>query len=169
LQSKARGDGRRAGREDWSYRLRGGFFCHGIADGEEIVADHAPAHPTPHAVVALVSASVEAVAALDHADAPLGSGPPLLPVAEPALLLFAFALGALGGAIGNANPLDAFGLRGSLVLARVKGRIRRHQVRRPSKPGLMALDCRDQQVGIVGPPIIDFVVGDNLVLGLLQL
>src|ERR1700758_4302551 len=31
-----------------------------------------------------------------------------------------------------------------------------------STSGLMALDCRDQQVGVVGPPIINFVVGDNL-------
>ena len=119
--------------------------------------------------VAFVSAAVEAVAPLDHTDAPLRSGPPFLPVAEPTLLLFAFAFGALGGAIGNADPLDAFGLRGSLVLAGVEGRIRRHQVRHTSKAGLMELDRRDQQVGIVGPTIVDFIVGDDLVLRLLQL
>ena len=45
----------------------------------------------------------------DHADATLAAGPPFLAIAEPTLLLLAFALGALGGAVGDADALDAFG------------------------------------------------------------
>jgi len=59
------------------------------------------------------------VSPLDDADASLASGPPFLAVAEPALLLFAFALGALGGAIGNADALDALCFRRHLVLGGV--------------------------------------------------
>src|SRR5271157_5396578 len=151
------------------WRLAVSSLCEGVSDADEIVADHAEPDPAPHAVVALVAAASEPVAPLDHADAALRSGAPLLPVAEPALLLLAFAVGAFGGAIGNAHALDAFGLRGSLVLAGVKGRIRRHQVRQAPKPRLMRVDRRDQQVGVVGTPVVDLVVDDNLVLGLLQL
>src|ERR1051326_5063241 len=76
-----------------------------------------------HAGVAAVLAAVEAVAALDHADAAFRSGTPSLSVAEPALLLFPLARGASGGSIGHAEPLDAHCLRGGLVLGRVEGGI----------------------------------------------
>src|ERR1700739_2567124 len=63
-----------------------------------------------------------------HADAALTTGTPLLAVAEPALLLLAFTIGALGGAIGNADALDALCLGGSLVLGGVECGVRRRQM-----------------------------------------
>jgi hypothetical protein len=55
--------------------------------------------------IAPVTAAVETVPPFGDADASLASGPPLLAVAEPALPLLSFALGALGRAVGNADAL----------------------------------------------------------------
>src|ERR1700730_15305971 len=73
-------------------RLRGLLFFHRAADVDEIVSDHAESDPAFHSDEALVAATIETVSPLDDADASLASGPPFLAVAEPALLLFAFAL-----------------------------------------------------------------------------
>src|SRR5262249_3774771 len=81
------------------------------ADVDDVVGDNAEANPAVHSVEAFVAAAIETVSPLDHADAPLASGPPFLPIAEPALLLLAFALTAFAGAIGNAHALDAHRLR----------------------------------------------------------
>ena len=61
---------------------------------------------------------------------------------------------------------DAIRIFEDAVPAGVKGRIRRHQVRQTPEPRLMRVDRRDQQVGVVGTPVVDLVVDDNLVLGL---
>src|SRR5262249_30259477 len=82
-----------------------------------------------HSVEAFVAAAIETVSPLDHADAPLASGPPFLPIAEPALLLLAFALGAFAGAIGNAHALDAHRLRRRVVFGGIEGGVRRDQAR----------------------------------------
>ena len=89
----------------------------------------------------------------------LASGPPFLAVAEPTLLLFAFALGAFGGAIGDADALDALCLHRHLVLGGVECGICRDQARSATEPCLMGFDGSDQQVRIAGTPIVDFVVG----------
>src|SRR6478752_5805979 len=131
-------------------------------------SDHAEADPALHSGIAPVAAAIETVSPLDHADAPLAAGAPFLAVAEPTLLLFAFALRALGGAVGDADALDALGFRGRLVLGRVEAGIRRHQVRRAAQRCLMRFDRGEQQVRVAGPPIVDFVGDDDLVLRLLQ-
>ena len=87
--------------------LLNGVSLQCTADVEEIVGDDAEPDPTLHSGLALVAAAAEPVSPLDDADASLASGPPFLAVAEPALLLFALALGAFGGAVGNADALDA--------------------------------------------------------------
>src|ERR1700730_841915 len=51
-------------------------------------------------------------------------------VAEPALFLLAFALRALGGAIGDAYAPDALGLGGGFVFGRVEAGIGGYQARR---------------------------------------
>jgi hypothetical protein len=84
--------------------------------------------PTVHCDVALVAAAVEAIAPFDHADASLASGALLLAVAEPALFLLAFAFGAFGRAIGNADAFDAFRLRCSLVFGGVECSVRCPQI-----------------------------------------
>src|SRR6266568_4538856 len=96
---------------------------------------HAETDPALHAGRAFVSAAAEAVASFDDADTPLAAGPPFLTVAEPALFLLAFALRALGGAIGNADALHALGFGRGLVLGGVEGGVRRHQPGRASQPG----------------------------------
>jgi hypothetical protein len=71
--------------------LRSGLLFQCATDVEEIVGDDAEPDPTLHSGLALVAAAAEPVSPLDDTDASLASGPPFLAVAEPALLLFAFA------------------------------------------------------------------------------
>src|ERR1700756_3093721 len=120
-------------------------------------------------ILAFVATTVEAVSPLGHADAALASGTPFLTVAEPALLLLAPTLNALGGAVGDADALDALGFGSGLVLAGIEGRVGSDEVRRASKRRLMDVDRRNKQIGIVGPLVIDLEVDHDLVLGLLQL
>src|SRR5215510_2385322 len=51
------------------------------------------------------------------------------PLRNQLLLLLAFSLRALGGAIGDAHALDALGLRGGFVFGGVETGISGHQVR----------------------------------------
>ena len=73
----------------------------------EIVGDYAKADPPLHAGIASIDTPSQAVPPLQHADAALAAGAPFLSLLEPALLLLALPLGTFGGAIGNADPLDA--------------------------------------------------------------
>ena len=127
-----------------------GLLGHDAADVDEIISDHTEADPALHSGIAFVAAAIETVSPLDHADATLASGAPFLAVAEPAFLLLAFALRALGGAIGNADALDALGFRCSLIFGRVETGIGRHQARRAPQRCLMRFDRGNQQVRIAG-------------------
>jgi hypothetical protein len=69
----------------------------------QIVRNHTEPDPGFHSIIAFVPAAIETVLPLSDADAPLRSGPSFLTLAEPAILLLAFAFCAFGGAIGNAN------------------------------------------------------------------
>src|SRR5262249_6756331 len=109
-----------------------------------IVSNNTEADPALHACIAPVAAAAEAMPALDHADASLAPRSPLLAVAEPALLLVAPARGTLGGAIGNAHPLDTFGLGCGVVFGGVEARIRGHQTWRAPQHGFMRSDGWDQ-------------------------
>ena len=124
--------------------------------GKTLLGDDTEPDPAVHSDVALVAATIEAVSPLDHADTSFAPGAPFLPVAEPALPLLAFAFGALGRAVGNADALDASCFRRRLVLGRVECSIRRHQARRTTQQRLMRLDRGDQQVRIIRPLSIDF-------------
>src|SRR5258705_12411822 len=97
-------------------RLTDRLVFHCATDVDDVVGDDAEPDPTLHSGIAFVAAAIEPVSPLDHADASLASGPPFLSVAEPALPLLSFALGALGRMVGNAVALDALGFRCCLVL-----------------------------------------------------
>src|ERR1700730_12928971 len=144
------------------------LFRQGIAHADQIVGDDTEADPALHAGLALVAAAVETVAALDHADAPLAARAPFLTVAEPAFLLLALALEALGRPVGNTDALDTLGLGRGLVVGGVEARIRRHKTRRAPQCGLMFLDGRDEQVRVGRALIVDLVVDHDLVLRFLQ-
>jgi hypothetical protein len=88
-----------------SEELRWGLLLYRTAD-IEVVGDDAEADPSLHSILALVPATAETVPPLGNTDATFASGSPSLAVAEPALLLLALPLRALGGAVGNANPFD---------------------------------------------------------------
>ena len=112
----------------------------------EIIRDHAEPNPAFHSIIAFVPATIETMSSLDHADASLASGSPFLPVAEPTLLLLAFALGAFGGAIGDANALDALRFGGLFVFVGVEGGVGGYQVRGASQLNLMGFDRRKEQI-----------------------
>ena len=63
---------------------------------DEVVGKHPKSDPAFDADIASISAAVETVPPLGDADSPLAAGAPFLAVAEPTLLLLAFAFGALG-------------------------------------------------------------------------
>src|ERR1035441_9783644 len=69
-------------------------------DVDEVVGDYPETNPALHSVVTFVATTIQSVAPLEYADAAFAPGSPFLAVAEPALLLFPLAFGALGGAIG---------------------------------------------------------------------
>src|SRR5437879_8881490 len=48
------------------------------ADLDQVIGDHAESNPAFHAVESSVAATTQSMAALEHADAPLASGPPSL-------------------------------------------------------------------------------------------
>ena len=148
--------------------LPAGLLGHNAADVDQVVGNHPEADPALRSGIAPVAAAIETVSPLDHADATLAAGAPFLAVAEPALLLLAFALGALGRAIGDADALDALGFRDRLVFGRVETGIRRHQVRGAAQCCLMRFDRGNQQVRVTGPLVVDLVGDDDLVLRLLQ-
>src|ERR1700730_1334909 len=149
--------------------LRGRLLFHRTADVDDVVGDDAESHPTVHSDESLVAAAVETMSPFDDADTALASGAPLLAVAEPTLFLLAFAFEAFGRAIRNADAFDTLRLRGGLILGGVERSVRRHQTRRASQPCLMRFDGCNQQVRIIRSPSVDFVIGDDLILRLLQL
>src|SRR6202022_4980240 len=103
--------------------VESGLACEGAADFDQVCGHHPEADPALHSGIPLVQAAIEPVPSLDHADATLAAGPPFLAVAEPALLLLAFTLGAFGRAVGDADALDALAFGGRLVLGRVEAGI----------------------------------------------
>jgi len=139
------------------------------ADVDEVVGNDAEANPSLHSIEALVSAWAETVSPLGDADPPLGSSSPFLAVAEPALSLLSSALSAFGRAIVDADTFHAPGFRGGLVPGRVECSVRGQQVRYARELGVMDVDRRDEQVAIVGPAGVHFVVDHGLILGFLQL
>src|SRR5437870_3319045 len=64
-------------------------FC--ARDGNQIIGDHTPAHPTLKAVVALVQGTHHAEAVLERGNARLDLPPPAQRAPKPALLLQRFA------------------------------------------------------------------------------
>src|SRR5246127_267249 len=149
--------------------LRAGSRVHRPSDVDEIVGDHTEADPAPHSIVALVSTAIEAVSPLDHADTSFAASAPFLTVAEPAFLLLALTLGASARAVGNAHAFDSHCFRSGLILDGVEPGVSRHQSRHTPQLGLVGCDGRDQQIAIVRPPSVDFIVDNDLVFGFLQL
>lgn len=85
-------------------------MCRGPAHVDEIIADLSEPDPSFHTCTTFVAAAVQALPPLEYADSPLATSPPLSSLAEPASLLVSSALGALGGVIGNGDPLHAHAL-----------------------------------------------------------
>src|SRR5579863_1177625 len=107
--------------------------------------------------------------AFENADAPLASGAPFLTLLEPTLLLPLLARNALGGVAGNRDWLHSLLLSLGFIRGREETRIGRHQLGDALKPWDVLFQSRYQSGGVGGPLIIDLVVGDDLVLGFLDL
>src|SRR3974377_897783 len=148
--------------------LPSGPRTHEPTDVDKIVGDYAEGNPALHSDIGLVAAAIETISPLDHADAPLAAGAPFLAVAEPALLLLAFALGALARPIGNAHALNAHRFCSGLVPGGGEPAVGRHQARHAPQLGLVDRDRRNQQIGVIGPSSVDLVINNDLILGFLQ-
>ena len=109
------------------------------------------------------------MAPLEYADAAFAAGSPFLAVAEPALLLFPFAFGALAGAIGYGHTLDTFFLRLRFILVGVESGVTGHQVRRAPQFLFVRFDRGNQQFRVAGPLGIYFKVNDDLMVRFLDL
>jgi hypothetical protein len=63
--------------------------------------------------------------------------------------------------------LDAALARDNLIAQREEAGVVGEQSRRPGKLLLVHIDRRNQQVGVAGPFVVDLVMRDDLLLGLL--
>src|ERR1039458_6372128 len=138
-------------------------------DVDEVVGDYPETNPALHSVVTFVATTIQSVAPLEYADAAFAPGSPFLAVAEPALLLFPLAFGALGGAIGYGDALDTFFLRLRFSLVGVESGIGGGQARRAPPFLFVRFDRGNQQFRVAGPLGIHFKVNDNLILRFLDL
>ena len=116
--------------------------CHCISDVDEVVGDHSEANPTLHTVGSTITASAQAVAALDHTDASFTTGPPRLRFLKPPALFQLFPLCAACAAIWHGDPLHTFVLSCTFLCLRVEARIGRHQPGYSPKYLLVRLHCR---------------------------
>src|SRR5258708_29808080 len=112
---------------------------------------------------------METVAPLDHTDASFASGAPFLAIAEPSLLLLAFALGTVARGNRNGDAQESHCFRRRPVPGGIEPGIRRYQSRHAPQLRLMGCDGRDQEIAIVWSLSIDVIVDDDLVFGFLQL
>src|SRR6266581_2995196 len=149
--------------------LAGSRSGQATADVDQVVGDHSQAHPALHPSEPPISASIQPVASLQHADATLTARPPLLTLAEPSSLLIAPALLAARAPIGNRNPFHSQRPDRFFVLTRVEGRIGGHQLWGPPQPLLLLLHRAHQHFPITRPLRVHFVMGDNLMLRFLHL
>src|SRR6185369_7209047 len=144
-------------------------LCHRRSDVNEIVRDHTESYPALHSFVAFIEAATASVPPFENADAALTPGPPLLSLLEPALSLFAFTFGAFGRAAWDTYSRHTLFIGGCLVLSRVKCCIPGHQARSASQLLLMCFDSGDYQIRIAGALLIYLVIGNDLILGFLNL
>src|ERR1039458_9298874 len=119
-------------------------------DVDEVVGDYPETNPALHSVVTFVATTIQSVAPLEYADAAFAPGSPFLAVAEPALLLFPLAFGALGGAIGYGDALDTFFLRLRFILVGVESGIGGGQARRAPQFLFVRFDRGNQQFRVAG-------------------
>src|SRR4051812_7319945 len=106
---------------------------HGPGDALQIAGHDPPADPAAHAVLAVIAATAQPVAALQHADPTFDPGPEAEATPEPALLLEAGPLRRDLARPRGDHPRDAGCLRPPLVLPREHPPVARHPPRRPAR------------------------------------
>src|SRR2546421_120709 len=106
--------------------------------------------------------------ALEHTDAALTAGAPLLKLFEPALLLPLLARRTFGGMARNRNSAYSDLLSLGFIGSREESGIRSHLPWSIAKQFHMLFQSGHQQGRIGGPLLADLVVGNDLVLGLLN-
>jgi len=100
------------------------------------------------------------VPSLQETDPTLGSGAPLLAIAEPSFLLVLLALDALGGAVGDRDAFDPTGVGGGFVVSREESGIGRNQAGWVSELLLMDIERSNQQIRVAGTLVVDLIVRD---------
>src|SRR6266481_2753397 len=163
--------GRRLAKGNYGRRRRSarGPSGHGAADVDQVVGDDAQADPALDAVGALVATSVQPMAPLKEADPTFTSGSPLLSTAKPALLLERLALGTPVSEVRDGDTLDAVLARGGFVAYREETRIGSDQPGWPPELLLMSRQRGYEQVRVPWALVVNLVMRDDLLLGLLDL
>ena len=103
-------------------------------DVDQVVCDHAQSDPPSHAQESVIATARQSMAAFENTDPSFTSGPPLLPLLEPTLLLPSAPFGAARIPIRNRHILHTHGLRGFLIRLRVETGISCHPSR--NRPNL---------------------------------
>ena len=106
---------------------------------------------------------------LQAADPTLAPGSPFLGTAKPAFTLQLLARGVLCAEVRDCERFDAALTRGSFVACREKAGVGGDQPGWPTELLLMDLERRHEQVGVARTFVVDLLVRDDLLLGLLEL
>src|SRR6516164_10965626 len=143
--------------------------CQNCSHIDERVCDHSESDPPFHPFLSPIAAAVEPVPSFEHADPALAPRPPFLPLAEPAFLLVLASCRAVGRTIRDRDPLYPQRVCLPFVFRRIKTGIACQQLGRPPQPLLMEVHRSQQQRRVGWPLPAHRVVGNDLILGLLNL
>ena len=86
------------------------------ADLDDVVGDNAKADPALHTFEPSISAAIQSVASLQHANAAFASGPPALSGPEPTRFLQFSSLAAFAVATRHCDSPHSHSLNGLLIL-----------------------------------------------------
>src|SRR4051812_29861914 len=141
---------------------------HGPGDALQIAGHDPPADPAAHAVLAVIAATAQPVAALQHADPTFDPGPEAEATPEPALLVEAGPLRRDLAARRDDHPPAAGRLGQPLVLRREYPSVAGHQPRRPAETLLVRRQAWQQIRGVLARPVEQAPAADDPALDLLQ-
>src|ERR1700733_542593 len=109
---------------------------------DNIVRNHAEAHPSSHALQTRIETTTQPVSSFEHADSTLRPRSPLLPATKPTLMLKKSPFATGGFLVGHRHPPHPQRLPRFLVLERIKSRMCGPHARGSSQALLVQLDRR---------------------------
>src|SRR5437016_9241330 len=132
------------------------------AEDEKIVRDHAEPDPAVHALQPAIATSRQTVPVLEHTDPSFTARPPAHGASKP-------ARARLAPAPRQGHVVHASQVRHALIRRGAETAVGDGEPRRPAEELLVTLEGRHPQVAVGHACGTDGVVGDDLVLGFLDL